>query len=421
MEIGRRKLVGLGLGGALAAPRILRAAEPVTLQFWEGHSLQEETATIRMISAFEASHPGINIQRTKVAFGSDFEKITTAVASGTVPDVTPIWGGFLTQFADAGTLIDLRKFGAQTLQPTVYPAGWSYALWKGGIYGVPYALDPRIVAMNSAAFKEAGVAAPITLQDFYDAAKALTKRSGDTVQRYGFGLSVKDDLQFAVLNLMYANGATILDETGTKAAFDSKEAIEAADLLGRMIREGYVSAGVPVDGLRTALLGGRVAMIIDGPWIFYAASQAGHQSGKDLALDVAPIPLGQGAGGKHVNVASVGAYVVFSATKHPDEAATFATYMASPAAQQYRVQLLKTGVSPRVVNEAYAKQTFAAWPQLAQAQSYLADSVIEPIKANWTSIVDVLQPALEAIVAGHDAKETLQSAARQANRALRRS
>jgi ABC-type glycerol-3-phosphate transport system substrate-binding protein len=415
MNVSRRAAIGLGIGAAVANRGTGRAAEPVVLQFWEGHSLQEETATIRMIAAFEAANPGIKIQRTKVAFGADFEKITTAVASGTVPDVTPIWGGFLTQFANAGTLVDLRKYGADALKPMIYPAGWSYVEWKGGVYGVPYALDPRFLAMNADAFHDAGVnAPPQTLGAIYDVAKALTKRTGGTVQRYGFGLSVKDDLLMAFVNMMYANGARILDEAETEAVFNSPQAVEAGVLLQRMIKEGIATAGVPVEGLREALLSGRVAMIIDGPWIFYAASNYGHP----VALEVAPMPPAK-AGSKPINVASVGGYVVFAATKHPQEAATFAKFMASPEAQQYRVQLLKTGVSPAVVNEAYAKQTFARWPQLAEAQQYAADSVIEPVHAKWSRVVDALQPAVEAIVSGSDPKEALDSAARQATRALR--
>src|SRR5258706_10271759 len=107
MDMTRRTLVGLGLAGFV--PRAARAQAQITLQFWEGHSLQEETATIRMIQAFETANPSIKIERTKVAFGANFERITTAIASGNVPDVSPIWGGFLAQFAESRNLLDLSR------------------------------------------------------------------------------------------------------------------------------------------------------------------------------------------------------------------------------------------------------------------------------------------------------------------------
>ena len=49
-----------------------------------------------------------------------------------------------------------------------------------------------------------------------------------------------------------------------------------------------------------------------------------------------------------------------------------------------------------------------------------ADGTLYPVTPRWARIVDSLQPAIEAIGSGADAKSTLNDAARQANRALRR-
>src|SRR5689334_6288505 len=67
MNTMRHLTAGLALGTALAMGGSAQAA-PVELQFWEGHSVQEETATIRMIEAFEKANPDIKINRTKVNF-----------------------------------------------------------------------------------------------------------------------------------------------------------------------------------------------------------------------------------------------------------------------------------------------------------------------------------------------------------------
>ena len=419
MRISRRGLVVGAVGAGLASGA--RAQHPaqlqsVELQFWEGHSLQEETATIRMIAAFEAANPSIRIVRTKVAVGANFEKITTAVASGSPPDVCPIWGGFLPQFADAGALLDLTKYGLADLRSSVYPTGWQYVNWKGGVWGVPYAIDPRFLAFNVDVWQQAGVSAPpATLDAIYDVAKALTKKSGNSVDRYGMGFSNSADLLTAYVNLLYGYGGRIFNDDESEVAFNNREGIAAGELFRRLIADGYATTGLPIDGLRRALLSGRVGMIIDGAWILYAQDQYGQK----VNIDVAPIPPRQ-AGGTSINVVSVGGYVVFKQTRHPAEAAKFVAYMASPEAQQYRVQLLKTGVSPGVVNEAYAKQTFAKWPALAKAQSYTADGALYPVTPRWARVVDSLQPAIEAIGSGAAVKQTLDEAARSANRSLRR-
>jgi ABC-type glycerol-3-phosphate transport system substrate-binding protein len=243
----------------------------------------------------------------------------------------------------------------------------------------------------------------------------MTKKSGNTVDGYGFGFASADDLLIAYVNLLYAYGGRIFNADETEAAFNSAAGVAAGELMKRMIADGYATTGVATDGLRRALLTGRVGMIIDGAWILYAQSQFPQKAD----IDVAPIPPPQ-AGGRQINVSSVGGYVVYAKSKHPAEAAKFVRFMATPDAQQYRVQLLKTGVSPAVVNETYAKETFAKWPALAKVQTYETDSTLLPVTPRWARIVDSLQPAVEAIGSWADVKQTLNDAARSANRSLRR-
>ena len=345
-----RGFIGELYGHGLHAKRVETPAG-ATLGVMAGASLAE-TATIRMIQAFEAANPGIKIVRTKVAFGANFEKVTTAVAAGSPPDSSPIWGGFLPQFASSGALLDLSKYGLADLKDTVYPTGWQYVNWNKGVWGAPFAIDPRFIAYNAGVWREAGVSAPpATLDGIYDMAKALTKRAGAAVDRYGIGFASSTDLLTSYVNLIYAYGGRIFNEDETEVAFNNQQGFAAGTLFHRLVADGYATAGVAMDGLRRALLSGRVGMIIDGAWILYAQSQYPEK----VVIDVAPIPPAK-AGQASVNVVSVGGYVVFAQCKHPSEAAKFVRFMASPQAQQYRVQLLKMGVSPDVVG-ADPKQT----------------------------------------------------------------
>ncbi|WQO31480.1 sugar ABC transporter substrate-binding protein (plasmid) [Microvirga lotononidis] len=370
-----------------------------------------------MIEAFEKANPDIKITRTKVNFGGNFEKITTAVASGTAPDVTPIWSGFLTQFAASGSLIDLNKYGAADIKNSIYPASWNYVQYKDGVYGVPYAQDPRMIVYNLDAFKEVGLEkGPATLDELYTSAKALSKKSGNAVERYGLAVGDQDNIIYFFVSLLYANGGQVFNADETEVAFNSDAGMKAAGFLSKMAREGLVSTNVPQDNMRSGLLTGRFGMIFDGPWIFYAAANLGKPA---QPFDVVPFPSAT-PGGPSGTVASVGAYTAFASSKHPEEAAKFVKFMASPEAQQYRIQVLKTGVSPAVVNEPYAKETFQKVPALAKAQEIAANVKIYPVQAKWTKVVDALRPALEAISSGADPQETINNAARQANRGLRR-
>jgi ABC-type glycerol-3-phosphate transport system substrate-binding protein len=416
MSMIKHLTASLALSGTMIASCFAQT-QPVVLQFWEGHSVQEETATVRMIEAFEKANPNIKIQRTKVSFGGNFEKITTAVASGTAPDVSPIWSGFLTQFAASGSLLDLNKHGAANIKSSIYPSAWEYVQYKDGVYGVPYAQDPRMIVYNLDAFKEVGLEkGPATLDELYASAKALSKKSGNVVDRYGLAVGDQDNLIYFYVSLLYAHGGLIFNADETEVAFNNDAGIKAAAYIGKLSKEGLISTNVPQDGMRRGLLTGRFGMIFDGPWIFYSAANLGQPA---QPFDIVPFPSAT-PGGPSGTVASIGAYTAFASTKHPQEAAKFVMFMASPEAQQYRIQVLKPGVSPAVVNEPFAKETFQKLPALAKTQELSANVKIYPVQAKWTKVVDALRPALEAISSGADPQETITNAARQANRGLRR-
>lgn len=421
--MNRRDVLALGLGlpsllgGAMAPARTARAAEPVTLQFWEGHSAQEEAATLRMIAAFEAANPDIKIARTKVNFGADFERITMAAASSTLPDVSPIWSGFLTQFAGAGALLDLSKFGAAEVKGTVYPGSWTYGQWKDGTYGLPYAFDPRFLPYSRTALVEIGLETlPDTLDGLREALKRLTKRSGgDQVQRFGMACTGDDENMYLFVHLLMAHGGSVFTEDGRAVAIDGEAGQQAAAFLSTLVKDGTVAFGVQRDSMRQGLFDGRYAVIYDGPWIFYAQQRAGQEA---FPLGVAPMP--GPTRDRQVTVASVGDYVVYSQSKHPREAYRFVQYMASADAQQHRIATLKTAVTPAVFDQPVAKDTFAKWPALKESQDFLQNARILPQNERWGRLSQALIPAVQAITSGQDPREAIQAAARQANRSMRR-
>lgn len=392
------------------------AQDVVTLTFWEGHSVQEEAATVEMIEAFEASHPNIKINRVKTTFGTNFEAVTTALASNTAPDVSPIWSGFLSQFAAQGALVDLTQYGADEIASTIYPGAVDYAKWNEGIYGLPYAYDPRFLVYNEAAMKEAGITEPAkTFDDMIAQAATLAKSNGGTVERYGFGLAGSDALAYFFINLLYANGGDVFNEDGSQAAFNSEAGVKAGEIIAKLAADPGNAINVQGDTLRQGVVTGRFGMIYDGPWVFYTAK---NTEGSQPVV-VSPVPV-VAAGDDPLNFASVGAYVVYEQSKHKEEAAEFVKFLASPEAQQYRVAALKTGVAVDVASQPAAQAAFAEVPALASAQEQLQYSRIFPKHEKWSSVFSTIIPAVEAISSGEDPQSALDGAVNQANRQLRR-
>ena len=248
------------------------AQDQVTLDFWEGHSVQEESATIKMIEAFEASHPDIKINRVKTSFGTNFEAITTALASGTAPDVSPIWSGFLSQFAANGALVDLTEYGAKEMTAGIYPGAVDYVTWGEGIYGLPYAFDPRFLVYNEEAMAEAGITEPAqTFDEMVEQSEKLIKMNGSEVERYGFGLSAADSLAYFFVNLLYAYGGDIFNADGTEVVFNDEAGLKAGELIAKLASNPGNTLNAQADVVRQGVLTGRIGMVFDGPWVFYAA------------------------------------------------------------------------------------------------------------------------------------------------------
>jgi ABC-type glycerol-3-phosphate transport system substrate-binding protein len=408
----------LGAAMALAAGLATGAAaqETVTLEFWEGHSLQEEAATIDMIEAFEESHPNIKIDRVKTSFGTNFEAITTALASGTAPDVSPIWSGFLSQFAATGELTDLTEYGAAEMTEDIYPGAVDYVQWEDGIYGLPYAFDPRFLVYNKPAMEEAGITEPArTFDEMVEHAEKLAVLDNGNVERFGFGLGAADSLAYFFINLFYAYGGEVFNEDGTEVAFNSEAGVKAGEVIARLAEQPGNTMNAQAEGMRQAVLTGRIGMIYDGPWIFYAAKDT--PGAQEIVIGSVPTV---NPDDPKLNFGSVGAYVVYADSEHPEEAAEFVKFLASPEAQQFRVQALKPGVSPGVVEEEVAVATFAEVPALETAQMELEYSRIFPKHRSWSSVFQTIIPAVEAIISGEDPQSALDSAASQANRQLRR-
>ncbi|EAR52115.1 sugar ABC transporter substrate-binding protein [Oceanicola granulosus HTCC2516] len=392
------------------------AQDQVTLDFWEGHSLQEEGATIKMIEAFEESHPHISINRVKTSFGTNFEAITTALASNTAPDVSPIWSGFLSQFAARGALVDLTEHGVTDPSGSIYPGAVDYVTWDGGIYGLPYAFDPRFIVYNAAALEEAGLEPAETFDEMISMAEQLAVVGDDgTVVRYGFGLGSADALAYFFINLLYAQGGDVFNEDGTQAAFNDEAGVAAGEIIARLAEQPGNTLNAQGDVVRQGVLTGRIAMVYDGPWVFHTAAQ--DDTSQEFVVGSVPTVA---ESDDPLNFGSVGAYVVYEQSEHPEEAAEFVRFLASPEAQQFRVEALKPGVSPDVLNQDVAQQTFDEWPALRTAQEELANSRIFPKHENWSAVYQAIIPAIEAIVSGDDVQGALDSAARQADRALRR-
>jgi len=97
-------------GEGAAAP----AAEKVVLQYWEMDWGDQVTAALQeMVKQFNEAHPNIEVQMTTLSWGDYVQKMLSAVAAGTPPDVTGGDSGLPFNFYAQGEAMVLDDLYAQ--------------------------------------------------------------------------------------------------------------------------------------------------------------------------------------------------------------------------------------------------------------------------------------------------------------------
>lgn len=139
-----------GLSGCSSTSRMDKDGN-ITLSFWsiypEGDVNYQWTKDI--ISRFEEENPKIKINYTGISFWDYFTKITTAMTDPSGPDIYLQTIKDTNDRAAGGVSMDITPFLDEEINKTCfYPQDLSTMEYEGGLYGMPYALDNRVLYYN---------------------------------------------------------------------------------------------------------------------------------------------------------------------------------------------------------------------------------------------------------------------------------
>lgn len=123
----------------------------ITLSFWsiypEGDVNYQWTKDV--ISRFETENPKIKVNYTGISFWDYFTKITTAMTDPSGPDVYLQTIKDTNDRASGGVSMDISSFlDDEVNKSSYYPQDLCTMEYEGGLYGLPYALDNRVLYYN---------------------------------------------------------------------------------------------------------------------------------------------------------------------------------------------------------------------------------------------------------------------------------
>lgn len=378
-----------------------------------------------MISGFQKDHSNITVKLEQIPQAEIDQRLTTMISSGKVPDVwSANWAnsGFAT-YNKMGALLDLTPYiekDAAALSGINQSIMDIYKI-DGKTYGIPMLAIGSFLFYNKDLFDKAGVAYPPTDWNDqswnFDAMKEMaTKLTHD--------VGNADKQVFGVLNSMSPNlqawsfgGDFFKPDAYTTASMGepavltndaNKEAIQFnVDLINKDKVAPSQTTLDAVSAIGDPFLTGRVAMVLNGGWGFWAYQPAKFKWG------VAPIPYHDG----RKAALFVDPWNISAKSQHPAESWEFIKYLVDPnnggkkfmektsatpadktlADQWYKQIADKTGMSVddiKKLNEGAIANGREADNHLIDKFSVISDTINQTISSVWngkTSVDDGLQ------------------------------
>ena len=310
-----------------------------TLVFWTFGP--EGEAVVGLLPDFERAHPDIHVEVQQLPLSAAHQKLLTAIAGGTTPDMAQLGNTWLPEMVALHALAPLqqRVAASTAVAPSDYFASiWATNISDGQLYGIPWYVDTRLLFYRTDLLRRAGFDAPP--RDWAEWRRMLAALSHPDRKAYGILLPTNEYEQ--LLSLALQQPDPLLRDHGSRGNFESAGFKRALTfyLDTFRLRQAPVVTNVEVANPWEEFGRGTYAFYLSGPWNigeFRKRLPAGEQG--DWSTAPLPGPDGHGSG-----LAGGASLVVFRASKHQRAAWALVEYLSQPRVQQRFYQ--RTGDMP---------------------------------------------------------------------------
>ena len=312
-----------------------------TLVFWTFGP--EGEAVAGLLPDFERAHPDIRVEVQQLPLSAAHQKLLTAIAGGTTPDMAQLGNTWLPEMVALHALAPLQQRVAASTAvapPDYFASIWATNVSAGQLYGIPWYVDTRLLFYRSDLLKQAGFDAPP--RDWAEWRRMLAALSHPERKVYGILLPTNEYEQ--LLSLALQQPDPLLRDGDSRGNFESAGFRRALAFYVDTFRQRQAPMVTNVEvGNPWGEFGrGVYAFYFSGPWNvgeFRKRLPAAEQD--DWATAPLPGPDGPGAG-----LAGGASLVVFRASPHQRAAWTLVEYLSQPQVQQ-RFYRLTGDMPPR--------------------------------------------------------------------------
>jgi multiple sugar transport system substrate-binding protein len=261
-------MAALVMAGLLSAGTAPALAE-TTIKVWLHDHPPRVAIDKAIVADFEKANPDIKVQYDVIPVGDYGQKLLTAFASGSGPDVFMNSILLVSQYHASKILapVDFEALGYadEKALTSQYLTGFDGIRFGGKIYGIPTEVSNWVCYANNAIWKEAGLDPDKDFPKTWEALPAvmekLTRRDANGVPtRRGFDfLWPNRNMYWFVLGSMFhQQGKDMVDPASGKITFDTPAAARAVQYMVDLVNK-YRLGGPQYGDSRSDFLAGRLA------------------------------------------------------------------------------------------------------------------------------------------------------------------
>jgi multiple sugar transport system substrate-binding protein len=251
-----------------------------------------------VIAEFERTHPGVKIEWTKVERAAYADTMTTLFAGGKPPDIIHLASFEFQRFADNGWLEPLDPYiKAAKLDLTGW-AGQDKCQWDGKPVCIMMLYYGGIMAYNEDILRKAGVSVPRNWAEYLDVLRKTTKDlNGDGIMdQFGTGHETKGgggQYLAEMISYLLDAKASFTDAKGN-VTIDTPQMIEGLRRWKTIVKDSLTPRDLSAGETRQLFADGKIAVKIDGPWLYPIMERAKPEIRPFLKLAAPPFdpPLG---------------------------------------------------------------------------------------------------------------------------------
>ncbi len=387
--LSRRAALGTIAGGAAALTGCGRDDGVTRLQFWAMGN--EATNVPQLMPRFQALNPGIEVEVQALPWSAAHQKLLTAYAGSSLPDVSQVGNTWVAELTAIGALSPTPDFAADLLTDQ-FSAVLETNRIGGRSMATPWYVDTRLIYYRTDLLARAGFdALPKTWAEWKRAMHAVKRVSGPG--NFAILMPVNEFEQLLTFGLQGED--PLLRDKDTRGNFASPSFLAALAFYKSLFDEGLAPlvSATQISNVWTEFARGYFSFYFSGPWtIGDMKSRLPPEIQPHWSTGGVPGPMGAGA-----SAPGGSSLAVFSSSPHQQAAWKLVRFLSEPAVQaEFNVI---TGDLP-ARRSAWAAPRVAADPYVTAFNGQLARAKAVPKVPEWERIVTEMQIVAERMLRG---------------------